>query len=194
MTNMPISSYLIPWLLPAHLTNNAGTSLANLERLTARLLFFRPDCPSRVPCLKRNVHRLSRRSLKASQIVLAKHTRNASTHASSTAINAPKDIPPGLAELHGALEVLKKDAATYTNISRLGLALRSLESRKPTIRIALLGLRSTAEARKLARLLLADVLGDEGEWERRLQSIDEGDQRGLLLRLAHTRTFRQRLC
>lgn len=160
-----------------------GTSLAKLEQLTGRLLFSRPSCPSSTSSLRSNPPRLSRSCSKTSSRLFSRQTRNASTHASSTAINAQKEIPPRLAELHGALEGLKKDAATYTNISRLGLAIRSLESCKPTIRIALLGLRSTAEARKLARLLLADVLGDEGEWERQLQANGNGDQRGLLLRL-----------
>ena len=56
--------------------------------------------------------------------------------ASSTAINATKEIPPAFAQLHHALENVKKKGARYVNLSRLELALRGLESDRPTIRIA----------------------------------------------------------
>lgn len=62
--------------------------------------------------------------------------RKTSTLSSSTAIHATKDIPPALLELHEALDVLRRDAAGYVNLSRLQLALRGLESRTPTVRIA----------------------------------------------------------
>lgn len=110
-----------------------------------------------------------------------KRVRHAS-HTSYTAVNAQNDIPPKLKALHAALEGLKKDAVNYVNISRLGLALRSLESSRPTIRIAILGLNSTATARRLTRLLLADVLDEEGHWEKHIEKLAEGDRRGLLLR------------
>jgi len=63
-------------------------------------------------------------------------TRDASLLASSTAINATKEIPPAFAQLHQALENVKKKGARYVNLSRLELALRGLESDRPTIRIA----------------------------------------------------------
>lgn len=157
--------------------------LARLEALTSRLLFTSSQCPSCAPVGRHGALRILRSRSSIRSLLSANGTRSRSiAHASSTAINAQKDIPPRLNELHRALEVVKHDAANYINISRLGLALRSLESRRPTIRVALLGLRSTTAARKLAHLLLADVLSEKGEWERRLQELDDNDQGGLLLR------------
>lgn len=63
-------------------------------------------------------------------------TRQASSLASSTAVNATKTIPVELQELHLAIAQLSKDAPNYVNISRLQLALRSLESSEPVVRIA----------------------------------------------------------
>lgn len=62
--------------------------------------------------------------------------RHASTLASSTAINATKDIAPHLKDLYTKLEGLEKHATNYIDLSRLQLALRGLESRRPVIRLA----------------------------------------------------------
>lgn len=62
--------------------------------------------------------------------------RTASTITSVTAVNAPKAIPPAFRELHDALSVLQRDAAVYTNLSQLQLALRGLESENGITRIA----------------------------------------------------------
>lgn len=157
--------------------------LPHLEALTSRLLFSSAACTSSAPARPlRPYPDLPSLPRRYGSVGPRTSLRRASTHASSTAINAQKDIPPQLSELHHALESLKRDAANYVNISRLGLALRSLESRRPTIRVALLGLRSTTVARKLAHLLLADVLGDRGQWEDQLQGLEDDDRRGLLLR------------
>lgn len=69
------------------------------------------------------------------------------------------------------------------DLSRLQLALRSLESDDPVIRVAFLGLgeKGAAAAKKLARVLVADALGAEEEWEKRILG-DAGDGRSLLLR------------
>lgn len=68
--------------------------------------------------------------------------------------------------------------------SRLQLALRGLEAEKSTIRIGLLGLGRDGHsaARKLARVLLADALGDEGSWEKVLMDGGATSGKALLLR------------
>ncbi|GAB7360612.1 hypothetical protein MBLNU230_g0492t1 [Neophaeotheca triangularis] len=103
--------------------------------------------------------------------------------ASSTAINAPSTVPHELRELHQRLAALQDTAGSYVDLSRLQLALRSLESGDPVIRVAILGLGSNGAlaARKLARVLLADPLSAEEDWERRLLDSTQ-DGRGLLLK------------
>lgn len=93
-------------------------------------------------------------------------------------------------ELRDALNELQKYAANYVNLSRLQLALRGLEqpAGNETIRIAILGLAdggdSLDKAKQLVRLLLADPLKAEEEWERILLDEQPGN-RPLLLRVGH---------
>jgi hypothetical protein len=54
--------------------------------------------------------------------------RNASTIAPATSINAPSEVPADKRELYAALENVKTHAGNFTGLSRLGLALRSLEA------------------------------------------------------------------
>lgn len=110
--------------------------------------------------------------------------RNASNGslASRTAINAPSTVPAAYRELYQHLQALQETASSYVDLSRLQLALRSLESSTPIVRVALLGLgqNGALAARKLARALLSDPLSDEEVWERRiLDSMIDG--RSLLL-------------
>ncbi|KAK5733759.1 hypothetical protein LTR17_009463 [Elasticomyces elasticus] len=103
--------------------------------------------------------------------------------ASTTAINAPSTVPSRYRELHRRLLALQEEASTYVNLSRLQLAARSLESEEPITRVALLGLgeHGAHSARKLARALLSDPLGEEQVWEQDLlQSAKDG--KSLLLR------------
>ncbi|KAF2163441.1 hypothetical protein M409DRAFT_57349 [Zasmidium cellare ATCC 36951] len=102
--------------------------------------------------------------------------------ASSTAVNAPSTVPFELRDLHQHLQLLQDKASVYVDLSRLQLALRSLESEDPIIRIAFLGLGSNGvqSARRLARLLLSDELGEEAAWEQEL--LDPRDGRSVLLR------------
>jgi hypothetical protein len=66
-----------------------------------------------------------------------KHSiRPASSLASSTAINAKAAVQSSAAELYDSLNALKSTAANYINLSRLQLALRSLEIRNEVIRVA----------------------------------------------------------
>ena len=93
-------------------------------------------------------------------------------------------------DLRDALTDLQKYAASYVNISRLQLAIRGLEQTPgdETIRIAILGLAdggaSVRTAKELLRLLLADPLNAEEEWERIL--VDEQpESKPLLLRVGY---------
>ncbi|KAF2871293.1 hypothetical protein BDV95DRAFT_521905 [Massariosphaeria phaeospora] len=108
--------------------------------------------------------------------------RCASTHISPTAINYRPNIPPRNEDIHNALSELGGSAAAYVNISRLQLALRGLATQDAATRIAVLGLNGQLSAQKLARLLLADPLGAEGQWERELGDTSDEDGRALLLR------------
>lgn len=93
-------------------------------------------------------------------------------------------------ELHDALVELQKHAGNYVNISRLQLALRGLEQKsgQETIRIAILALadggKSLRRAKELLRLLLADPLKPEEEWERTLIESPSGS-RPILLTVGH---------
>nr|OQO21716.1 hypothetical protein B0A51_12870 [Rachicladosporium sp. CCFEE 5018] len=113
----------------------------------------------------------------------ASNARHNSSLVSSTAVNPPSTVPSAYEELHSRLVALQDPASGFADLSRLQLALRSLESDSPTVRVAFLGLGSNGveAARKLARVLLADALGSEEEWEKQLLA-DAGDGRGLLLR------------
>ncbi|KAG8628280.1 hypothetical protein KVT40_004153 [Elsinoe batatas] len=93
-------------------------------------------------------------------------------------------IPPTNEPLHTSLQELNNLAPDLVNQSRLQLALRGLESTFPTIRIAIVGLgqAGSRKARRLARLLVADPLGNETSSERYLVEADTGDERAVLLR------------
>ncbi|KAJ9137335.1 Serine threonine protein phosphatase 2b catalytic subunit protein [Coniochaeta hoffmannii] len=82
-------------------------------------------------------------------------------------------------DLQAALQNLQKHAPNYVNLSRIQLALRNL-SQPPgeeSIRVAILGMStgttsSHATAKELLRLLLADPLQAEQQWEQQLASAD----------------------
>jgi hypothetical protein len=103
--------------------------------------------------------------------------------ASSTAINAPSTVPLEFRELHQRLNALQDSASGFVDLSRLQLALRSLESAEPVVRVAFLGLgeKGAVTARRLARVLIADALGDEEDWEQKIMG-EADDARSLLLR------------
>ncbi|KAJ4377609.1 hypothetical protein N0V83_000436 [Neocucurbitaria cava] len=108
--------------------------------------------------------------------------RAASTHVSPTAINLRPNIPPRNKELYDALSALSRAAETYANISRLQLALRGVAAHDAVTRIAVLGLNSQVSAQRLARLLLADPLAAEEQWEKELEKSGDGDERAVLLK------------
>ena len=109
--------------------------------------------------------------------------RHNGTLASSSAINAPSTVPLEFRDLHQRLNALQDSASGFVDLSRLQLALRSLESADPVIRVAFLGLgeKGATAAKKLARVLVADALGNEEEWEEKILG-EAGDARSLLLR------------
>ncbi|KAK1657919.1 hypothetical protein BDP55DRAFT_698700 [Colletotrichum godetiae] len=83
------------------------------------------------------------------------------------------------AELIDTLLELQKHAVNHVNLSRLQLALQGLrqEPGQESIRVAILSLATGGTeqgkaAKDLLRLLLADPLGDEAEWERELAQHD----------------------
>jgi hypothetical protein len=106
--------------------------------------------------------------------------RSASTYVSPTAINYRPNIPPKHKELYNALSELSVKAEQYVNISRLQLALRGLAVGDAVTRIAVLGINSQIGARRLVRVLLADPLVEEEQWEGELQR--GGDEGAVLLR------------
>ncbi|KAK5116181.1 hypothetical protein LTR62_008507 [Meristemomyces frigidus] len=166
----------------------------------ARDAYLCPICLVKTSaCLRPAVSQRSRRDVSNSQttkirrpaipsqhtLTTARTRRHASNGslASATAINAPSTVPPPFRELHQQLLALEAEASTYVSLSRLQLAIRSLESEIPVTRIAVLGLgvKGAQAARKLARVLLSDALADEEDWEHDiLQSGKDG--RSLLLR------------
>ncbi len=108
--------------------------------------------------------------------------RYASGLSSNTALNATKNIPARYKELYEALGGVRKKASAQVNLSRLQLALQGLESETPTTRVAILGLNVQETARRIARLLLADPLGDEERWEKQLVDWDADFNQGLVIR------------
>lgn len=116
------------------------------------------------------------------QIPRGSKSRHASTLSSSTAVNATKSIPPRNKALYDTLNQVKKKAYAQVNLSRLQLAIQSLETDSPTTRVAVLGLNVSTTARRLVRLLLADALTPEEKWEKQLLSESEDYSRGLIIR------------
>ena len=111
--------------------------------------------------------------------------RHASTLTSSTAINGTKPIPPRYRPLYAALTDVRRTASAQLNLSRLQLALQGLESESPPTRVAVLGLNVSDTARAVVRLLLADALEAEGEWEKQLAEGNQDYSGGVLIRYGH---------
>jgi hypothetical protein len=119
---------------------------------------------------------LARHSLRRHVAVLqSQRRRHASTFASPATVNKPIDVAPDKKELYHALEALKQDAAPFVNLSRLQLALRSLEGGGAKVRVAVLGVGDGTKAKRLARLLVADPLAERGRWE---SGLTDGDGEG----------------
>ena len=63
-------------------------------------------------------------------------SRDGSTLASLTAIDNTKEVPSNVRALYDALTAVKQCAGAYVDLSRLQLALRSLEAPNPVVRVA----------------------------------------------------------
>ncbi|USP72848.1 hypothetical protein yc1106_00122 [Curvularia clavata] len=146
--------------------------VASVPRLT---LFRKTGSIDRIPLALRcrNVPNSTCTGLRA---------RSASTHVSPTAINLRPNVPPRNKELYDALSALSGAAETYVNISRLQLALRGLAAQDAVTRVAVLGLNSQLSAQQLARLLVADPLAAEEQWERDLIKAADGNENAVLLK------------
>ncbi|KAI1135193.1 hypothetical protein F5Y05DRAFT_184443 [Hypoxylon sp. FL0543] len=101
--------------------------------------------------------------------------QNPRRFASTASASSDRIIPDPRKELEDILLELQKQAANYVNLSRLQLALNGLRQ-KPgdeSIRVAVLGLTTDTEASQAAkqvlRLLLADPLKGEEEWEKEVE-------------------------
>ncbi|KAI4228718.1 MAG: hypothetical protein L6R36_001408 [Xanthoria steineri] len=136
-------------------------------------------CPS---CCFRNAINPLRKAKRPAHRVPVSAPRRASTIASVTAVNAKKDIPHAFHPLYEALAAVQREAAVYSNLSQIQLALRGLESENAITRIAVLGGPDGTKTRRLVKALLADPLLPEQEWEKHLLSLDDSDGRALLLR------------
>ncbi|TAQ91252.1 hypothetical protein B7494_g420 [Chlorociboria aeruginascens] len=107
-------------------------------------------------------------------------TQQTATASSPTKSTKPPEPRLPRKELRDALLDLQDNAGSYVNLSRLQLAIRGLEqpAGEETIRIAILGIAdegiSLGKAKALLRLLLADPLKAEEEWERILISESPG--------------------
>ncbi|KAK2056446.1 hypothetical protein LY76DRAFT_153251 [Colletotrichum caudatum] len=109
----------------------------------------------------------------------------------STDAAPPAAAPPAnpRAELIDTLLELQKHAVNHVNLSRLQLALQNLrqDPGQEAVRVAVLALANAAEpgraAKDLLRLILADPLGDEAEWEGELARHDAAHP--LVVRIGH---------
>lgn len=96
----------------------------------------------------------------------------------SQSTTGPKPTSNPRKELRDALQELQKQATNYVSLSRVQLALNALrqDAGEETVRVAILGLANGSEsaqtAKKLLRLLLADPLSPEQDWEKELMRHD----------------------
>ncbi|CAK7273967.1 hypothetical protein SEPCBS57363_005921 [Sporothrix epigloea] len=126
-----------------------------------------------------------RRATTATAAASTPETRPLPTKA-DTRDSAPRPTrTPGQTRAHLAetLQALQQQAGTLLNLSRLQLAIRSLQqpAGQETIRVAVLGLAGAPDAavagggqsaQELLRLILADPLQDEQAWETELVNHD----------------------
>ncbi|KAF3770746.1 hypothetical protein M406DRAFT_344313 [Cryphonectria parasitica EP155] len=103
------------------------------------------------------------------------YDRSTSTTASTSTSVRTSDARKDLQE---ALRSLQKHAVNYVNLSRVQLALNALrqEAGDETVRVAILGLANGSDsgptAKEILRLLLADPLSPQQEWEGELLGHD----------------------
>ncbi|KAJ5006099.1 hypothetical protein K4K48_004922 [Colletotrichum sp. SAR 10_66] len=114
-------------------------------------------------------------------VLLALHSSSDTftTHDQQYSTGTLEAAPNARSELIDVLLELQKHAVNHVNLSRLQLALQGLrqEPGHENVRVAILALADGAgepgkTARELLRVLLADPLGDEAEWERAVKGHD----------------------
>ncbi|KAJ0350563.1 hypothetical protein COL154_012139 [Colletotrichum chrysophilum] len=114
-------------------------------------------------------------------VLLALHSSSDTftTHDQQYSTGTLEAAPNARSELIDILLELQKHAVNHVNLSRLQLALQGLrqEPGHENVRVAILALADGAgepgkTARELLRVLLADPLGDEAEWERAVKGHD----------------------
>jgi hypothetical protein len=122
------------------------------------------------------------RSLKGIHKHNTRYSSTTPTPRPAISINAPSRIPLTTRGIHEALQDLEQEAVNYVPLSRIKLAIRSVEkiAEDTVVRVALLGIGGTESVKQLVRCLLADVLSDKGKWEKALEEQD--DDRAILLR------------
>lgn len=105
-------------------------------------------------------------------------SRNLPRHASNTSTINNHAATDARKELEDILLELQKHAANYVNLSRLQLAINGLRQQpgNEAIRVAVLGLTNGSEssqtAKQVLKLLLADPLKGEEEWEKEVDNHD----------------------
>ncbi|KAL8949511.1 MAG: hypothetical protein Q9222_004388 [Ikaeria aurantiellina] len=95
-----------------------------------------------------------------------------------------KDIPPAFQDVYDAVNNLKDEAAVYSSLAQIQLVLLGLESEDGVTRIAVHGGEDGQKTRRLVKVLLADPLAPEPEWEKYLTNLDDSDGRAIILRYA----------
>ena len=115
----------------------------------------------------------------------------------TTSTGTPNEaFVPEYGRLRNALHELNRVGSTFIDVSRYQLALSTLRSKDPVLRIAcestimtvvyrltylaVHGLDNQESPRKLAWALLADPLGEEAEWESTLLKRENGSKPCLL--------------
>ncbi|KXH64092.1 hypothetical protein CSAL01_01339 [Colletotrichum salicis] len=165
------------------IAGRAASSLAAAKQNAA--------APSRAVCLFCSLSTPSRPTTTTTNAITNSQTQTRKAlrqrRFQSTESTAPSPSPPAettapenpRAELIDTLLELQKHAVNHVNLSRLQLALQGLrqEPGQESIRVAILSLATGGAeqgraAKDLLRLLLADPLGDEAEWERELAQHD----------------------
>ncbi|KAL0943428.1 uncharacterized protein CTRU02_201315 [Colletotrichum truncatum] len=143
-----------------------------------------------------NPSRTTRRTAARREVAKQRRHFQSSTHAiHSSAPLEPASSGNPRSELIDTLLELQKHAVNHVNLSRLQLALQGLrqEPGQEHVRVAILALADGAEpgktARELLRLLLADPLSDEAEWERQLAQHDT--KQPLVVRIAQENAAEQ---
>ena len=112
---------------PRQMSPKPRAALSKRPLQLADTFFFCPSC-SRA--------RLSTTSTTSRRQISSQRSAAAPTFASSSAVNATKNVPERFSELYKALKSVGDSASNYVNVSRLQLALRGLETETPVIRVA----------------------------------------------------------